>query len=181
MKTHYIENVIPKLKKALECDNVHALPKLMKVSVNVGIGSYIQKGGDKKFENVIENVTLLTGQKPVVTKAKKAISNFKLREGMPVGISVTLRGERMHDFLQKVVHIALPRIRDFRGISVKGFDGKGNYTLGLKEATVFPEVNPENLNRNHGLQIVIHTSANTNKEGYLLLKELGFPFKDEIQ
>ncbi|KKR07798.1 MAG: 50S ribosomal protein L5, large subunit ribosomal protein L5 [Candidatus Peregrinibacteria bacterium GW2011_GWE2_39_6] len=156
-----------------------ANPKISKVTINIGIGSYVQTG-DKNFEPILSNVAALTGQKPVVAKARKAISNFKLRIGMPVGVTVTLRGKRLKDFLSRLINIALPRIRDFRGISVRGFDGKGNYTLGIKEVTVFPEVNPDNINRNHGLQITIQTTAKTNRQGYELLKGMGFPFRDEV-
>ncbi|EKD93783.1 MAG: hypothetical protein ACD_28C00062G0009 [uncultured bacterium] len=167
------------MKKVATKENPMAIPRITKVSINVGIGSYIQKGGDKNFDPVIENIKRLSGQKPMITKAKKAISNFKLREGMPVGVAVTLRGPRMNDFLTRLVHIVLPRIRDFRGISARGFDGRGTYTLGIKEITVFPEVNPDNVSRNHGVQITISTTAEKNTEGYLLLKGMGFPFRDE--
>ncbi|MFA5842935.1 MAG: 50S ribosomal protein L5 [Candidatus Gracilibacteria bacterium] len=179
MKETY-NKLVPVLKKELNIKNTLALPRLMKVNINVGIGSYVQSG-DKNYDTILENITRLAGQKPVVTKAKKAISNFKLRIGMPVGITVTLRGQRMYDFVSRLVNIVLPRIRDFRGITVKGFDGKGNYSIGIKEVTVFPEVNPDNITRNHGLQITISTSAKTDYQGYRLLKGLGFPFKDEVK
>lgn len=159
--------------------NPMAAPRITKVNVHVGIGSYIQ-AGEKNFDSVLQNITALTGQKPIVTKARKAISNFKLREGMPVGVDVTLRAKRMQDFVSRLVNIILPRIRDFRGISARGFDGNGNYSFGIKEVTVFPEVNPDNISRNHGVQVTISTTAKTNHEGYLLLKGLGFPFRDEV-
>ncbi len=178
MKALY-NKILPEVKKDLGTTNDLAAPRITKVNVSARIGSYIRKGGDKNFEQVIENLTALTGQKPVVNKSRMAVSNFKLREGDPVGVSVTLRGKRMYDFLGRLVHVSLPRIRDFRGISVRGFDGHGNYSLGIKEITVFPEVNPDNVSRNHGMQITIGTTAKDNVAAYKLLKALGFPFKDE--
>ena len=164
------------LEKELGLRNRLAIPRVTKVTLNIGIGSYI-RSGDKNFDPIIENLSLLTGQKPITVKARKAISNFKLREGNPVGLTVTLRGQRMYDFLSRLVNVVLPRIRDFRGISAKGFDGNGNYTMGIKEVTVFPEVNPDNINHNHGLQITIVTTAKNDKEGYALLKAMGFPLQ----
>ncbi len=157
-----------------------ATPKLEKVQLNVGIGTYIKSGG-KDFSPIIENIAAITGQKPVVKNAKKAISNFKLRAGMPVGITVTLREKKMYDFVNKLVNVVLPRTRDFRGITVKGFDGNGNFSLGIKDCSIFPEIKPENLDRPHGLQITVKTNAKDNYSGYLLLKGLGFPFKDEVK
>lgn len=179
MKTLDKKQIVESLKKDMGVKNEMALPRLKKATLNVGIGSYVRNNGDKGYDTVTENIGLITGQKPVVTKARMAISNFKLREGQPVGVTVTLRGERMMDLMMRLVHVVLPRIRDFRGISVKGFDGQGNYSLGIKEITVFPEVNPENLSHNHGVQITVNTSAKNDHEGYLLLKALGFPFKEE--
>ena len=179
MKQHYQTNVIDKLKKDLGRDNVMSIPKLTKVNINVGIGSYLRNSGEKGYEEVVENIALLTGQKPVVTNARLAVSNFKLREGQPVGVTVTLRGQIMYDFVNRLVHIVLPRIRDFRGISVKGFDRQGNYSLGIKEVNVFPEVNPESMGRNHGLQITISSTAKNEQEGYSLLKAMGLPFRDQ--
>ncbi|MBT5016395.1 50S ribosomal protein L5 [Candidatus Peregrinibacteria bacterium] len=177
MKTLY-KKVLPNLKTDLGIKNDHATPQITKVNINVGIGSYVRRG-DKNYDQVIENISALTGQKPVVTKSRLAVSNFKLREGDPVGVVVTLRGKRMYEFLTRLVGVALPRIRDFRGISANGFDGHGNYTLGIKEVTVFPEVNPDNVTRNHGLQITISTTAKDNVSAYKLLKNLGFPFKNQ--
>ncbi len=168
------------LSAKLKVKNILALPRLSKVNVNIGVGTYIKNGG-KDLAPVTTNVTDITGQKPIITKAKKAISNFKLRAGMPVGIYVTLRKKRMNDFVDKLVNVVLPRTRDFRGISVKGFDGRGNYNLGIKDCSIFPEINPANLERPHSLQITITTTAKNNYEGYLLLKGFGFPFKDEIK
>ena len=175
----YNKEVSKELMKELGIKNVNALPKIKKVSINVGIGSYL--AGSKDYSQVMENVTLIAGQKGVLRKARMSVSNFKLREGMPVGISVTLRGKKMDDFLTKLVNIVLPRVRDFRGISAKSFDKQGNYSLGLKEYTVFPEVNPDDVIKIHGLQVTIETTASTQYEGYLLLKKLGFPFKDKLK
>lgn len=174
----YNKEVAKALMQELGIKNVNAVPKIRKVSINVGIGTYL--AGGKDYSQVMENIGLIAGQKPVVRKSTKAISNFKLRAGMPVGISVTLRGEKMDDFLTKFVNIVLPRVRDFRGISSKSFDKNGNYSVGMKEYTVFPEVSPDDVVKLHGLQINIETSAKDKYEGYLLLKKLGFPFKDEM-
>lgn len=167
------------LVKELGRSNPHALPVLKKVSVHVGIGSMVT-GGNKDFSHVEKTLLDITGQKPVVRKARMAISNFKLRKGLPVGIHVTLRGDRMTDFIGRLVNIVLPRVRDFRGITVRGFDGSGNFTLGLEDCSIFPEVNQESMTRTHGIQINVCTSARNNREAYLLLKALGFPFRDEV-
>lgn len=167
------------LTKELGRSNPHALPMLKKVSVHVGIGSMVT-GGNKDFSHVEKTLLDITGQKPVVRKARMAISNFKLRKGLPVGIHVTLRGDRMRDFIGRLVNIVLPRVRDFRGITVRGFDGSGNFSLGLDDCSIFPEVNQENMTKGHGIQINVCTTARNNREAYLLLKALGFPFRDEI-
>ena len=167
--------IAPALQKELNLPNRMAVPKVITVKVHVGIGSMAKK--TKDFSDVIGNISKITGQKPVITKSKKAISNFKLREGMPVGIMVTLRGKRMYEFLYRLVNIALPRVRDFRGISPKAFDGHGNYTIGFKEATVFPEINPDDVLNVHGMQITLVTTAKDNDEGRALLTKMGFPFK----
>lgn len=180
MKTLYKEKLVPELQKQLGLKNPMAVPRLKKVTLNIGIGSYV-RSGDKNFDPVIDNLTRLSGQKPVVTRARKDVSNFKLRAGQEVGMTVTLRGKRMYDFVNRLVNIVLPRIRDFRGMSTKGFDGQGNYSLGLKEVTVFPEVNPDTLSRNHGLQLSIVTTAENNEKGFALLKAMGFPFRDDVQ
>ncbi len=179
-KNTIAKNLVSELQKQLGLKNPMAVPRLKKVTLNIGIGSIV-RSGDKNFDPVIDNLTRLSGQKPVITRARKDVSNFKLRAGQEVGLTVTLRGKRMHDFVNRVVNIVLPRIRDFRGISAKGFDGQGNYSLGLKEVTVFPEVNPDTLSRNHGLQLSIVTTAGNNEKGFALLKAMGFPFRDEIQ
>lgn len=172
-----IKQVRKQVQKDLGIENVMAIPRFQKVVINVGIGSMLKNSKD--YSDVLENVKLLAGQQPVVTKAKKAVSNFKLRQGMPVGIKVTLRGPRMYDFLEKMVRVIFPRIRDFRGLSPKAFDPQGNYTVGLKEVLVFPEVNPDDVSNVHGLEITVVTSAKSKEEGYALLKEFGFPFKKE--
>lgn len=180
LKEKYDKEVKDLLKKEMNEANPMALPKLMKVSVNVGIGS-LYTSGNKDFSHIEQNVADITGQKPNVRKARISVSNFKLREGTPNGLNVTLRGRRMYDFVERLVNVALPRVRDFQGISVKGFDGRGNYSLGLKDISIFPVINTENLSKNHGLQINIQTSADNDRDAYLLLKALGFPFKDEVK
>lgn len=172
----YREEVLPNLKKDLGVQNTMAVPRIQKVVVNVGIGSIVARGG-KDFDHVRENIAKITGQKPVVNLAKKAVSNFKLRIGMPVGVSVTLRGERMLQFLDRLVNTALPRVRDFRGISPKAFDGQGNYSLGFKEVSVFPEATTDDLSKLHGVQICITTTASDRVSGEALLRACGFPFK----
>jgi len=176
LQTVFIEEIQPKLMKELNKKNIMATPKITKVKLNIGIGSYIKNHG-KDFDHIVESVQQISGQKPNINLAKKAISNFKLREGMPVGISVTLRGKRMYDFINKLTNIVFPRVRDFRGISPKSFDGQGNYNIGFKEHTVFPEISPDDVMRLHGIQVSISTTATNNEEGLVLLKALGFPFK----
>lgn len=175
LQQHYREKVAPELKTLLKRDNVNAVPKIVSVHVNVGIGSYV--GAGKDHEEIVKNIIMITGQKPIVMRSKKAISNFKLKINMPTGVVVTLRGKRMYDFIYKLVNVVLPRIRDFRGISAKAYDGRGNYSIGLKEHTVFPEIQAEDVNKVHGVQINIQTTARTNEESHELLKLLGFPFK----
>lgn len=165
------------LTQELGLKNALAAPRLRFVRVNVGIGTLSKK--TKDFSDVIANVSKITGQKPVISKSRMAISNFKLREGMPIGIHVTLRGKRMMDFVDRLVNIALPRVRDFRGLSPRAFDGHGNYSIGFREALVFPEINPDDVTNVHGLQVTIVTTAGSDKAGHALLKHLGFPFKKE--
>ncbi|MBU0577600.1 50S ribosomal protein L5 [Patescibacteria group bacterium] len=167
---------IPTLQKELNIKNVLAVPRIKKVQVNVGIGTLTKN--TKDFSDVIENIAKITGQKPVITKAKLAISNFKLRKDMPVGITVTLRGKAMYEFIYRLVNIAIPRIRDFRGLNPKAFDGKGNFSIGFKESLVFPEINPDDVLNVHGLQITVVTTAKDDREGLALLKQIGFPFKE---
>lgn len=178
LKTRYTEEMVPKLKEKLGIKNVMAVPKVTKVTLNAGIGNIVSKG-DKNYDHVVENITAITGQKPVLRRAKKSVSNFKVREGMVIGISVTLRGEKMYAFLNKLVNIVFPRVRDFRGISLKAFDGNGNYAIGFKEHIVFPEISPDDVMKIHGLQVNISTTAKNNEEGLALLTEMGFPFKKQ--
>ncbi len=178
LQEKYVKEVLPMLQKELGRKNINALPKLKKVSISVGIGSMVT-GGMKDFSHIENSISEISGQKPVLRKARKAISNFKLRAGLPVGLNSTLRGDRMYDFIARLVNIALPRVRDFRGISSRGLDGQGNFSLGLEDVTIFPEVNQEKLQRTHGLQVNVSTTGKDNRETYLLLKALGFPFRDE--
>lgn len=171
----YREKIVPELMKKLELKNINAVPKITAVRINVGIGSHVAAGKD--HEDIVKTVTAITGQKPVVTKSKKAISNFKLKINMPSGVVVTLRGRRMYDFLTKLVHVVFPRIRDFRGISKKAFDGHGNYSVGVREHTIFPEIQAEDVSKVHGLQITIQTNAEDNKKALALMQAFGFPFK----
>ena len=157
--------------------NVHQVPKLVKITVNRGLGEGAQNA--KSLEASLSEVGLITGQKPVVTRAKKAIAGFKIRQGMPVGLMVTLRGERMYAFLDRLVSLALPRIRDFRGISAKSFDGRGNYSLGIREQLIFPEVEYDRVDQIRGMDIAIITTANTDEEGRALLKAIGMPFREQ--
>jgi large subunit ribosomal protein L5 len=176
LKTLYKEKVVPKLIEQFQYENVHQVPKLVKVTVNRGLGEAAQNA--KALESSINEIALITGQKPVVTRAKKAIAGFKLRKGMPVGIMVTLRSDRMYAFLNRLLNLSLPRIRDFRGVSPKSFDGRGNYTLGIREQLIFPEVEYDTIDQIRGMDISIITTANTDEEGRALLKELGMPFRD---
>ena len=174
LEQKYNETVKPSLMKEFNYKSVMECPKLEKVVLNMGVGDAI--ANPKLLEEAVEEMTMISGQKPVVTKAKKSIANFKLREGMSIGCKVTLRGERMYEFLDKLINIDLPRVRDFHGVSGTAFDGRGNYTLGVKEQLIFPEINFDKVNKVRGLDVVIVTSAKTNKEAYQLLSELGMPF-----
>ena len=174
LEQKYVETVKPSLMKEFGYSSVMECPKLEKVVLNMGVGDAI--ANPKALEEAVAELTVIAGQKPVITKAKKSIANFKLREGMSIGCKVTLRGERMYEFLDKLFNISLPRVRDFRGVSATAFDGRGNYTLGVKEQLIFPEINFDKVAKVRGLDIVIVTSAKTNKEAYSLLKELGMPF-----
>jgi large subunit ribosomal protein L5 len=156
--------------------NIHQVPKLVKVTVNRGLGEASQNA--KALDSSINEIGIITGQKPVVTRAKKAIAGFKIRKGVPVGVMVTLRADRMYDFLDRLINLALPRIRDFRGISPKSFDGRGNYSLGLREQLIFPEIEYDSIDQIRGMDISIITTANTDEEGRALLKEMGMPFRD---
>lgn len=171
----YKKEVVPALVKQFNYTSVMAAPKVEKVVINIGVGEAI--ANPKLLDEAVAELGIITGQKPVITKAKKSIANFKLREGMPIGCKVTLRGERMYEFLDKLMNISLPRVRDFRGVSAQAFDGRGNYTLGVKEQLIFPEINYDKVNKIHGMDIVVVTTANTNEEGRALLKEMGMPFE----
>ncbi|MFM6310195.1 MAG: 50S ribosomal protein L5, partial [Dolichospermum sp.] len=177
LKTVYQETITPKLISQFQYTNVHQVPKVTKITVNRGLGEAAQNA--KSLEASLNEIALITGQKPVVTRAKKAIAGFKIRQGMPVGIMVTLRGERMYAFLDRLINLTLPRIRDFRGVSPKSFDGRGNYTLGVREQLIFPEVEYDKIDQVRGLDISIITTAKTDEEGRALLKEMGMPFRDQ--
>ena len=177
MKERYEKEVAPALMKALNLDNVMQVPRIKKVSVNIGAGEALDNA--KALDAAVADLTQITGQKPVVTKARKSIANFKLREGRAIGVKVTLRGERMWSFLDRLMNIALPRVRDFRGISPDAFDGRGNYTLGLREQLVFPEIEYDKIDKLRGLEITIVTTARTDDQGRALLQMLGMPFKKE--
>ena len=176
LKTRYLEDIVPKLTEQFSYSNVHQVPKVVKIIVNRGLGEASQNA--KALESSLNELAVITGQKPVVTRAKKAIAGFKIRKGMPVGVMVTLRSERMYAFLERLISLALPRIRDFRGISPKSFDGRGNYSLGVREQLIFPEIDYDSIDQIRGLDISIVTSANTDEEGRALLKEMGMPFRN---
>lgn len=175
LREKYINEVIPALMKQFAYDNVNQIPKLQKVSVNMGVGAATQNKA--LLDNAVKDLTIITGRKPVITKAKKSISNFKLRKGMPIGCMVTLRGEIMYEFLDRLISIVIPRVRDFRGLSAKSFDGRGNFSLGIKEQTVFPEIEYDKIDAIRGMNISIITSARNDEEGRQLLLSLGMPFK----
>jgi large subunit ribosomal protein L5 len=172
----YKESIIQKLLADFDYKNIHQVPKILKIQVNRGLGADAQNNSILKKS--VEEFRLITGQQPVITKAKKSIAGFKVREDMNLGVSVTLRGEKMYSFLEKLIHLVLPRIRDFRGLSSKGFDRDGNFNFGLREQLVFPEISYESIDQARGLNITIVTSAKTKKEGQALLKEFGFPLID---
>lgn len=177
LKTKYFEEIVPALTKQFEYKNKMEVPKITKISVNQGLGQAIV---DKKIiDTGIEELTMITGQKAVSTKSKKDISNFKVRKGMPIGARVTLRGDKMYEFLDRLVAVAIPRIRDFRGINDKGFDGRGNYTFGVPEQIIFPEIDIDKVNNINGMDITIVTTAKNDKEALALLKEFGLPFKNQ--
>ncbi len=175
LKTKYSEAVVPALMKQFNYTSVMQVPRLVKIAINQGIGDAT---GDKKLiDNAINEMSTITGQKAISIKAKKSVSNFKLREGMPIGVKVTLRSERMFEFLDRFISVALPRVRDFRGINDKSFDGRGNYTVGITEQIIYPEIDIEKVTKIMGMDITFVTTANTDAEAFALLKELGMPFK----
>ncbi|MFN8437979.1 MAG: 50S ribosomal protein L5 [Cytophagales bacterium] len=174
LKEIYLKNVVPQLQEKYNYKSSMEVPKIEKICINKGLGIAVT---DKKIVDIgVEELTQITGQKAVATKSKKAISNFKLRENMPIGARVTLRGEKMYEFLDRLMTVALPRVRDFRGVSEKGFDGRGNYTLGVKEQIIFPEISIEKVSKISGMDITIVTSAKSDEESYELLKAFGMPF-----
>jgi large subunit ribosomal protein L5 len=175
LKEYYIDECVPALKEEFGYKNAMQVPEVKKIVLNMGLGEAVQN--PKIVEGAAEELTRIAGQKAVITKAKKSIATFKLREGMPIGCRVTLRGERMYDFLSKLVNIALPRVRDFRGLSPKMFDGRGNYSMGIKEQIIFPEIDYDKIDKIKGLNITIVTSAPTDDEARFLLKKMGMPFK----
>jgi large subunit ribosomal protein L5 len=176
LKDRYVKEVLPNMMKEFSYKNVMEVPKVQKVVLNVGLGEAIQN--IKLLDAAQRELSIITGQKPVVTKAKKSIASFKLRKGVPIGCKVTLRGDRMYEFLDRLISIALPRIRDFKGVSGKSFDGRGNYSLGLKEQFIFPEIDYDKVEMVHGLDLTICTTAQTDKESKALLRHLGMPFRN---
>jgi large subunit ribosomal protein L5 len=175
LKEHYLKKVVPALTREFGYKNVMAVPKLEKVAINIGMGEATQNA--KLIDGAAVELGAIAGQKPVVTKAKKSVAAFKVREGMPIGVMVTLRGDRMFEFLDRLMNVALPRVRDFRGVSSKSFDGRGNYTLGLKDQLIFPEIDYNKVDKTKGMNICITTTAKTDAEGLALLKEMGMPFR----
>jgi len=174
LHTYYKDTIVGKLQEEFDYDNIMAVPRLEKIVINSGVGDAVENS--KAIDVVSENLATITGQKPVITRSKKSISNFKLREGMPIGCKVTLRKRIMFEFLDRLINLALPRTRDFQGIPDKSFDGRGNYTLGIQEHTIFPEINTDDVDKIHGLDITFVTSAETDEEAYTLLKHFGMPF-----
>lgn len=170
----YSNEIAPAMNKKFNYDSVMEIPKIDKIVLNMGVGDAVSNA--KNLDEAVEELNLISGQKPLITKAKKSIANFRLREGMSIGAKVTLRGDRMYDFLYKLINVSLPRVRDFRGISSRSFDGRGNYTLGIKEQLIFPEIDYDKVNRVRGLDVVIVTTANTDEEARELLTEFGMPF-----
>lgn len=175
LKALYANEVKLKLKKELNSPNIMAVPRVSKITLNMGVGEAL--GDKKQLENAVADLTAIAGQKPVVTLARKSIAGFKVREGWPIGCKVTLRGERMWEFLDRLVDVSIPRIRDFRGLNPKSFDGRGNYSMGVKEQIIFPEIEYDKVDKLRGLDITVTTTAQTNDEGRALLAALGFPFK----
>ncbi|HTN71621.1 MAG TPA: 50S ribosomal protein L5 [Methylomirabilota bacterium] len=174
LKNKYQDDVIPAMMKEFGYKNVMQVPRLEKITLNVGLGEATQN--IKVIDSAVAEIAVITGQKPVVTRAKKAIANFKLREGVPIGCMVTLRGDRMYEFLDRLIHVALPRVRDFKGISDRSFDGRGNYSLGLREQVIFPEIQSDKVEKPRGMTVSITTTSKTDQEGRALLKFMGMPF-----
>jgi large subunit ribosomal protein L5 len=177
LQVYYEERVRPKLGEQLGIDNPYRIPRLEKIVVNVGLGEAPKN--PKLLDSVVDELGLITGQKAVITRARKSIANFSLREGMPIGAKVTLRGVRMYEFLDRLINVALPRVRDFRGVPNRSFDGRGNYSLGVKEQLIFPEIDYDKVSEVHGMDIIIVTTTNRDDEAYALLREMGMPFRGE--
>src|SRR5690625_2378234 len=175
LQQKYKEEIIPSMMEKFNYKSVMQVPKIEKIVLNMGVGDAVQNA--KALDNAIEELSLISGQRPVITRAKKSIAGFRLRQGMPVGVKVTLRGERMYEFLQKLIAVSLPRVRDFRGVSNKAFDGRGNYTLGVREQLIFPEIDYDKVSKVRGMDIVIVTTSNTDEEAHELLAMLGMPFQ----
>src|SRR3981189_558810 len=175
LKELYLKTVVPALTKEFDYKNPMAVPKIEKISLNVGMGEATQNA--KLMDGAVNELTAIAGQRPVITKARKSIAAFKLREGMAIGTMVTLRGDRMYEFLDRLLNVALPRVRDFRGVSPKAFDGRGNYTLGVRDQLIFPEIDYSKVDKTKGMNICITTTARTDAEGLALLKQLGMPFR----
>jgi large subunit ribosomal protein L5 len=178
LKTHYETYVRPKLQEEFQFGNPHEVPKLVKIVLNVGVGDAAKD--QKLLESVVEELGVISGQKANVNRATRSISNFQLREGMPVGASVTLRKDRMWYFLDRLISTAIPRVRDFRGLRERSFDGRGNYTMGIREQIIFPEIDYDNVRKIHGMDITFVTSTDKDDEGFALLRELGFPFRGSV-
>lgn len=175
LKAHYVKEVVPALEKEFGYKNVNEVPKIEKIIVSMGLGEV--KDNSKSYNIALEELALITGQKPIATVAKKAISNFKLRQGQKIGAKVTLRGTKMYEFLDRLIAVALPRVRDFRGVNPKAFDGRGNYSLGIKEQLIFPEISYDKIEKIRGMDVCIVTTAKTNPEALALLKAMGMPFR----
>lgn len=175
LQERYKAEILPSLMEKFNYTSVMQAPKIEKIVINMGVGEAVSNS--KVLDTAVEELTAIAGQKPLITRAKKSIAGFKLREGMPIGSKVTLRGERMYDFLDKLISVSLPRVRDFRGVSKKSFDGRGNYTLGVKEQLIFPEIDYDKVNKVRGMDIVIVTTANTDEEARELLTQVGMPFQ----
>src|SRR5215475_6659443 len=175
LREHYLKTVVPSLSKEFSYTNVMAVPKMEKITINIGMGEATQNA--KLMDGAVNELTQIAGQKPVITKATKSIAQFKLREGQSIGCTVTLRGDRMYEFFDRLVNVALPRVRDFRGVSSKSFDGRGNYTLGVKDQLIFPEIDYSIVDKTKGMNICITTTARTDAEGLALLRTMGMPFR----
>lgn len=175
LREKYQKEVKAKLMERFKYKNIHQVPKIEKIAVNIGLGEAV--ANPKLIDQALEELALITGQRPKICRARKSIAGFKLRKGMPIGVMVTLRGKRMYDFLARLIHVALPRVRDFRGLARSGFDGRGNYTLGIADHTIFPELDVSKIDKVKGMSVTIVTTAKTDEEAYELLKELGMPFR----